>query len=91
MSEYRINTLARKLEQQINNKIEIFNRLGKQCKEVSEDEQREIMQQMTDIVVELQPCIQLVKLQNPHLTELFDSLLNEYETKKQKKCPTCHK
>lgn len=91
MSEYKIKTLAHKLEQQINNRIEIFSQLARQSKEVSEDEQREIMQQMTDIVIELQPCIQLVKLQNPQISELFDALLAEYETTQIKKCPTCHK
>lgn len=91
MADYRISTLARKLEEKINIKLEIIKNLGKSINETEvEEEKNNYFLEMRNIVLDLRPVVQIVKLQHPELTELFDTVITEYEIE-QKKCPTCHK
>lgn len=91
MSEYRISTLARKLEEKINNRIEIIKSLGTAINNTKiEEEKDNYFLEMRNVVLDLQPVVQLVKVQHPELGELFDTILAEHEAK-SKICPTCNK
>lgn len=91
MSEYKLSTLAKKLETQINQRIAIIKDLGKAINATEiEEEKDNYFLEMKKIVLDLQPVVQIIKIQYPELSELFDRILAEHEAQ-SKKCPTCNK
>jgi hypothetical protein len=92
----KIATLARKLEEQINQKMEQIVSISNQVKKLISNKapNHEIEQLYLDmalILVELEPVELLIRAQNPRLNQLFDGLHELYREKinllhKGKKC-----
>jgi len=75
-----IEKLAAQLQEQIDQKMEEFSKLGKQAKKLRTQIDK-AHQDMSAILLELQPVDSLIRAQHPDKCELFDVLL-EYQKDK---------
>ncbi len=74
-----IKELANKLESQINTKLEIMTELGKESKSLQLKLEAIRIKMATLWVDELKGAENIIRLQNPMLNDLFNSLEDVYE------------
>jgi len=77
-----IEKLAAQLQEQIDLKMETFSKLGKQAKKLRAQIDK-THQDMSAILLELQPVDSLIRAQHPDKCELFDVLLSYQKDKSE--------
>lgn len=73
-----IKEMADQLQIEIDKKMDKFNKIGKEVKELNH-KSIELQKQMAKTLKELEPVEQIIKTQNPDKIELFDELLKLLE------------